>query len=311
MTMDSNGKSGTGGSETPPAAPGPVAPAAPSTSGKGKNPSSTNPSKKKAKPNTDYGMKPVTVKILDGRIFNNGNSSSSYDKNEGRPYIEQKYFFYSNAGKQEITRRHVFDVIPNSFEFSQLGSQWNEVDRSGNYSLVDWAKYNLTKVSFRFLVHGKRTDIRETETGNISTVVNDGLDVSIDDQLENIRSIGGAAHPVRIYNMNTLLTDSFRYPYLTKAGGIQWVINDMSVSATRLTPQGRGIATAEVSITLTEYPIIARDVIALPPISPTTPIIPGKEKGNTPYRSGSWTDASYELPLDEQAQYTSSKAEPE
>ena len=276
-----------------------------------KNPSASPSGKSSSKSPSDNSTpasKPVTVKILDARIMNNGSTASSYNLNERRPYMEQKYFVYGTDTKQEITRRHVFDVIPNSFEFSQLGSQWNEVERSGNYPLVDWAKYNLTKVSFRFLVHGRRTDTVTSSTGEISTVVNDGLDISIDDQLDNLRAIGGAAHPLRIYNMNTFLTDSYRYPYLTKAGSIQWVIGDMSVTATRLTPQGNRVATAEVSITLMEYPVIGRDIVRLPPLAPSKPVIPGKDKPRTPAQYGLFSETLTWQP-DEPLGYTSSKAE--
>jgi len=311
MSMDSNGQSG-------PAVfrkiegwnPGPVAPAA-KAGGK------SNPSSGAKKPVADRGLgnpasKPVTVKILDARIMNNGNSADSYNLNERRPYMEQKYFVFNSEGKQEITRRHVFDVIPNSFEFSQLGSTWNEVERSGNYPLVDWAKYNLTKVSFSFLVHGTRRDTLTTETGSRETVVNDGLDKPVDEQLDNLRSIGGAPHLVRIYNMNTFLTDSYRYPYLQKAGAIQWAIGDMSVTATRLTPYGGKIATAQVSLTLIEYPVVGRDIVALPPLSPTTPIIPGPQIPPPPTQYGTFTENTLTWPAPtEPVGYTSSKSEPE
>lgn len=310
MSADSNGRSGPmtirefegfNPGKTP----------APSSSGN-KNPSANSRSGQPDKPLNTPASKPVTVKILDARIMNNGNNSAAYNPNERRPYMEQKYFVFTPEGKQEITRRHVFDVIPNSFEFSQLSSTWNEVERSGNYPLVDWAKYNLTKVSFKFLVHGTRKDELTTSTGVRTTVVNDGLDKDVDEQLDNLRSIGGAPHLVRIYNMNTFLTDSYRYPYLQKAGAIQWAIGDMSVTATRLTPYGSKIATAEVSLTLVEYPVVGRDIVALPPLSPTKPIIPGTQKTPPPAQYGSFTENTLTWPApDEPVGYTSSKAEPE
>ena len=319
MSKDSNGNTGPGFRQFEEqtdtnAAPKPASAATTSNNGS-KNPSASSSGKSSSSTSTAPAMpasKPVTIKILDAKIMNNGNDFGSYNMNERRPYMEQKYFVYADesgkATKQEITRRHVFDVVPNSFEFSQLSSTWNEVERSGNYPLVDWAKYNLTKVSFRFLVHGTRTDVRDSSSGTISTVVNDGLEISIDEQLDNLRSIGGAAKTIRIYNMNTLLTDSYRYPYLSKAGAIQWVIGDMSVTATRLTPNGSRIATAEVSMTLTEYPVIGRDIVALPPLSPSKPIIPGTKKTPPPPVVG-LQSSTLTWPPDEPLQYSSSKAE--
>jgi hypothetical protein len=175
--------------------------------------------------------------------------------------------------REKIIRTHVFDIIPNSFEFSQLSSVWNEVERSGNYAMVDWSKYNLTKCTFRFLVAGKRTDtVPVGQTATKSTVVNDGMDVSIDEQIEILRAMGGSPYPITLHNLNTLTSTSFRFPYVNNTRNLQWVIADMSITATRLTPNGRKMAAAEVSITLNEYPIIARDIIALPPLTPKNPV---------------------------------------
>jgi hypothetical protein len=196
-------------------------------------------------------------------------------QNTNLPYIQQTITDFNsvNNTRERIIRTHVFDIIPNSFEFTQLASVWNEVERSGNYAMVDWSKYNLTKCSFRFLVSGKRTDIVNANT-NIakSTVVNDGLDVSIDEQIENLRAMGGGPYPVVLHNLNTLTATSFRFPYVNNTRNLQWVIADMSITATRMTPNGRRMAAAEVSITLNEYPIIARDIIALPPLTPDNPV---------------------------------------
>ena len=111
--------------------------------------------------------------------------------------------------------------------------------------------------------------------------------------------------------MNTFLTDSYRYPYLQKAGAIQWAISDMSVTATRLTPRGSAIATAEVAITLVEYPIAGRDIIALPALSPTKPVIPGKKKDQTPGQYGGWVAASFVIAIDDPLEYTSPRSTPE
>lgn len=210
----------------------------------------------------------------DRNIFNGANSYNGY---VDKPYIQQTITVFNRSlnergqeqsTRERIVRRHVFEIIPNTFEFSQLSSTWNEVERSGNYPLVDWAKYNLTKCSFRFLVASRRIDQIEQQR----TLVNDGMDVSIEDEIENIRIMAGSPSPVTFFNFNKLLSTSYRFPYLENTRGIQWVIADLSVTATRLTPNGRGIAAAEVSITLNEYPEIARDIVPLPPLAPDRPV---------------------------------------
>ena len=196
-------------------------------------------------------------------------------QNTNLPYIQQTVTDFNSVTntRERIIRTHVFNIIPNSFEFSQLASVWNEVERSGNYAMVDWSKYNLTKCTFRFLVAGKRTDVIDAGTTTAkSTIVNDGLDVSIDEQIENLRAMGGGPYPVVLHNLNTLTATSFRFPYVNNTRNLQWVIADMSITATRMTPNGRKMAAAEVSITLNEYPIIARDIIALPPLTPDIPV---------------------------------------
>ena len=136
----------------------------------------------------------------------------------------------------------------------------------------DWSKYNLTKCTFRFLIAGKRTDVIDAGTATAkSVIVNDGLDISIDEQIEILRAMGGAPYPVVLHNLNTLTKTSFRFPYVNNTRNLQWVIADMSVTATRMTPNGRKMAAAEVSITLNEYPVIARNIIALPPLVPDNP----------------------------------------
>ena len=200
------------------------------------------------------------------------------------PYMKQfiNHFNAAESSRERIERIHVFEMIPNSFEFSQLSSQWNETARSGNYPLVDWSNYNLTKVSFRFLVVAKKLEVNQfyrvdpvtkikTLEKQTSSIVNDGLLVSIDEQLDNIRAMAGAPAPIKLYNVNTLLSTEYRYPYTNNTRNLQWVINDCSITATRFTDNGNSISAAEVSLTLTEYPIIGRDIIPIPPLTPDTP----------------------------------------
>lgn len=242
-------------------------PSSPSSTGNGRRGSSANPSSPNRTPSSPN-TKTVQVTFLPDKNIYNGRET--YNGFQDKPYIQQiiTEFDSVNQRRQRIIRRHIFDIIPNSFEFSQLSSTWNEVERSGNYAMVDWSKYNLTKCSFRFLVASRRTDTID----GASSIVNDGMDVSVDDELENIRAIAGAPYPVIFNNLNRFITKSYRFPYIDNTRNIQWVIADLSINATRLTPNGRGIAAAEVSITLNEYPVIARDIIPLPPLVPDNPV---------------------------------------
>lgn len=266
---DANGRSGFGASaETPPGSGGNGSSNPSSGSGRGRGTGAGGIVAPPLGTPNSPGLPTVIVTVLpDKNIYNGRDSYSGY---ADKPHIQQIITDYDPIKKQRqrIIRRHIFDIIPNSFEFSQLSSTWNEVERSGNYPMVDWSKYNLTKCSFRFLVAGRRLDTIDRQ----STLVNDGMDVSVDAEIENIRAIAGAPYPVLFNNLNKLISTSYRFPYLENTRGIQWVIADLSITATRLTPNGRGIAAAEVSITLNEYPVIARDIVPLPPLTPDRPV---------------------------------------
>lgn len=225
------------------------------------------------------GKSPITgrtaIKVINKKLQLFTNNPTALDL----PYMKQtiNHFSAKENSRQRIERTHVFEMIPNSFEFSQLSSAWNEVSRSGNYPLVDWSNYQLTKVSFSFLVVAKNLLTNSVYAGtgdnkrlesSTSVIVNDGLLVSIDEQLDNIRAMLGTPAPITLYNMNTLLSTEYRYPYTKNTRNMQWVINDASITATRLTSNGKAISAAEVSITLTEYPNIAREIIPLPPLTP-------------------------------------------
>lgn len=264
---DANGRSGFGATAPQPTPSGSSNPSSPSATGRGKSggkgssASPTAPGKSPTRPAVEVTFLP------DNTIYNGRNTYNGY---QDKPHIQQIITEFDSVKKtrQKIIRRHIFEIIPNSFEFSQLSSTWNEVERSGNYPIVDWSKYNLTKCSFRFLVASRRTDV----INGAQTIVNDGMDVDVELELENIRAIAGAPYPVVFNNLNKLLSTSYRFPYLDNTRAIQWVIADLSINATRLTPNGRKIAAAEVSITLNEYPVIARDIVPLPPLAPDNPI---------------------------------------
>jgi hypothetical protein len=256
-------------------------PKAPKKSSKSNKSSRNNAPQK----NPNNGLSTVTIKKMPEKIYSNGIKFTNTN-----PYIEQRYTIpgpINSEGVSEIrqiVRRHIFDIIPNTFEFSNLSSAWEEVPRNGNFNMVDWSKYNLTKVGFKFLIQGTRTDTFNFEQQKkadgslipipppISTIVNDGMSISIDEQVANIRQIGAAPYPVRLYNLNTLLTDEYRFPYESPGKGILWVIGDMNITASRVTPKAKNIAVAEVNISLIEYPEIGRDIIFLPPLVPTQPV---------------------------------------
>jgi hypothetical protein len=222
--------------------------------------------------------------------FPNNRIGSVLNQTTNRPYFLQRFSYSGKDGLVNVRRKFVLEIVPNSLEFSQLSSTWSEIERSSQYSLVDWSKNNLLKVSFRFLVAANNT----VQNGGRHDTFN-GLELSIDDELENLRNLAATKVPVQLVNFTDYLTNTYRYPFISKSEGIYFIINEMSVSATRFTNKNqnafdrsgsiKNVAAAEVTVTLTEYPkrpdqpIVALPALTLqvniPPAPETTP--PGNE----------------------------------
>jgi hypothetical protein len=228
-----------------------------------------------------------------------------------KPYLLQRYSLSDTAANsfQNVSNIVVMDIIPNSFEFSQLSSVWSEVDRGGTYSITDWNKYNLMKVSFKFVVaarignsvHEDIVDVRKKGNQVTTTSVTvgsssplDGLNGDIDSQLQIIRKMAQAPYPITLVNCSNYLTNNIRFPYKSDGNGIAFIISDMSVSITRFSKGITKASTAEVSVSLTEY--VAPQVgtlVKLPPLKKAT-IKPGKKDPNNPDAQYASLDTLYQ-----------------
>ena len=199
--------------------------------------------------------------------------TSSEQTDETFSDIGQARVLTFNETWEDIDRRFALDIVPGTIEFSQMSAVWSEIEKSADYSLVEFSKNNLLRVSFRFLVAAQNPGPSQTFNG---------LQISIDAQLETLRSMAATDVPVQLINFSDYLTNTYRYPFLSKHSGIFFVIQDMTVSANRfvnddtlpLDRQGslRRVASAEVSVTLTEFPVRPNvPVVQLPPLKLQTP----------------------------------------
>lgn len=209
--------------------------------------------------------------------FTNRSLAPSSGQRQTQPYFLQRYRFKSPQGEWvNVNRKYNLDIIPNSVDFSQLSATWSEIDRAGDYSLVDWSRNNLLKVSFRFLVAANNVT-----TNGIHNTFN-GLQISIDDELQVLRGLAGTKAPVQLVNFSDYLTNTYRFPFIGKKEGIYFIIADMSISATRFVADESGsnrkgsmknIAAAEVTVTLTEYPKQAKiPIVPLPGLIAQEPV---------------------------------------
>ena len=199
-------------------------------------------------------------------------AASNFAVTPDTPYILQTYTLADQVNPNNYTNvRKIFtiDIVPNSFEFSQLASTWNDIDRPGNFALTDWGKYNLLKANFKFVISAK------TPQGPL-----DGMKNSIETQLDLIRKIAQTPHPIRLVNCTPYLSKSFKFPFITTGEEIQFVISDLSVNAIRFTPGGvHETSVAEVTLSLTEYSNPNMGTLAvLPPLKKAS-TKPGKGGG--------------------------------
>lgn len=205
-----------------------------------------------------------------------------------RPSMVQRY--RDEGSNEPQTDEFTFRYVPQGIKYSGLSGQWIEVPRAEDIPFVDWANWQLMKVSFSFIVADDRT-----EAGG--AIVPDGLTTSVDAQLEKLRRMAQRKVPVVLSNFDDMLTFQLRRASAVNRNAspnMEFVITDLSISATRRTTNDisgspttpSAISVAQVDITLTEIPVETVGIVALPPID--TPFIPPptKKKDDDPNSQG-------------------------
>ena len=198
-----------------------------------------------------------------------------------RPQMVQRYTKPAEGDAKAVNLDDVFTFryIPQGIKYSGLGSEWTEIPRAEDIPFVDWARWQLMKVSFSFVIANDRT-----ETGG--RVVPDGLESSVDSQIEQLRRMAQRKNPVMLFNFDDMLSFQLRRGAANRTSpNMEFVINDLSITATRRTTDPTDgtpttpsqIAVAQVEITLTEIPVEVVGIVALPPIQ--SPFIPPSKKG--------------------------------
>jgi hypothetical protein len=198
-----------------------------------------------------------------------------------RPQMVQRYTRPATADVKAANLDDVFTFryIPQGIKYSGLGSEWVEIPRAEDVPFVDWARWQLMKISFSFIIADDRTE----QGGRI---VPDGLESSVDSQIEQLRRMAQRKNPVMLFNFDDMLSFQLRRGVANRTSpNMEFVINDLSITATRRTTDPTDgtpttpsqIAVAQVEITLTEIPVEVVGIVALPPIQ--SPFIPPPKKG--------------------------------
>lgn len=216
----------------------------------------------------DYGEPTISIKTSIGYVKVNPTSSA----NDNRPYMIQKY----KVGEETKTNKFYFTYIPQTISYTPGGSQWNEIPRSTDAPLAEWSEWSLTKVQMTFLIAGKRTENAGTAS---ATKVPDGLDIDIENQLLKLRKMATVPYPVSIFNLDTIFNLQLRQARIKRVAS-EWAITDLTIKSKRRTSGSPSkISVAEISLSLTEYPIERQELYNLPRFK--IPNIPAPKKPGT------------------------------
>ena len=159
--------------------------------------------------------------------------------------------------------RFIFTYRPNNISYSNMGSEWSEIDRVNNTPFVDFRNFKLMKISFEFIVG---------DSNNLFT--------SCDDQIALLRKMAMRPEPVIFLGFDQMFNEQMTYPTVSGGSGVEFAIVDMSINSIQRTrvassggsdqnisPNGN-INRATVSMTLQELPINKQQLYKLPKLAP-------------------------------------------
>jgi hypothetical protein len=153
----------------------------------------------------------------------------------------------SNDANAYRYRRFIFTHPPSEIQYSGLGSDWATLERSGGFPFVDWKGFKLLNVSFSFVIAEPL----------------DGILRDVEDRIQELRSMAQAPYPVRLYNMDMMLTKELRYDVLENARLVQFAIGDLQITG-QIRNASQKITRALASITLQELPPDKTPLIQMP-----------------------------------------------
>lgn len=252
-----------------------------------------------SRPNTFVAPTPAVTRVVVRAPF--GYSRPPDRAPDQRPQIIQNYTDYIrdasySGGYREVNGQDifVFPYVPNNISYSGLGSQWTEIERQGNYPIVEWAKWDLMKVEMEFLLAEERV-----ESGG--TLVPDGIFNSVQGRLNTLRRMSQRRAAVSVFNLDDLFRVQIKRAAQT-GKAMQFVIADLSVNASRrsLNSISKEITAATVKLTLQEIPIEAVTIVRMSPPKMTDPVVPKPASADTensdPLLSDLWTATSTIFP---------------
>jgi len=203
-----------------------------------------------------------------------------------KPELVQVYEAFGKDGaiiSPAKPRSFVFPLTPREVNYTGIGTRWTEIERTGNYPIVDWQGFQLLKISFNFDL------VNREYAGNASRGPATGFGYLHDCEkdIETLRQMAQTPYPVTFLNMDKFMENEVRWPTLTEGRGIEFVIAEFNVTAVQRTPVdgiratgavGNRISRATCSMTLQEIPIENVNIVQMPRIQPCFKILPSGKK---------------------------------
>lgn len=203
----------------------------------------------------------------------------SYDNRQQVMYQVYVGSTGSDGKMNPILTQYKFDFAPNEINYSGFGGEWMSIERSGSFPIIDWKSFKLLQISFSFVIANNNNDFTA-----------DGLELPVTKRIETLQRMAQAPYPVMFYGFDTLLTNQFRYDASGNPRGVQFVIQDLSITSQRRN-KNMEITRAQAQITLQEIPIETTAIIGMPRLrhKPEVPKTPTDDPADPEY--GLFTDS--------------------
>jgi|GEM_PF-3533724 len=178
---------------------------------------------------------------------------------------------------EALINQYVFDIVPLEINYGGFGGEWVSIDRAGSFPYIDWKSFKLLQISFQFEIAVRN-----------GPATADGLDLPVTAQIEKLQRMAQTPYPIMFYGFDTLLTNQFRYDETGTPRGVQFVIQDLSISAIRRNAKME-ITRAKANITFQEIPVERTSLIGMPRL---------KHTNKPPEEPPPFTDPEYGLASD-------------
>ena len=211
----------------------------------------------------------VTRRIKTGLIGGDGSSGEFGRFSVDKPQMLQ-YYKNPDGSTSRFPARFVFDYRPNNVTYSNIGSEWTEIERVNNTPYVDFKNFRLMKINFEFVIG---------DSNNLYT--------SIDNKLKELRKMAMRPEPVTFLGFDAMFQEQIIVPKLTGGSGIVFAIVELQITSAQRTRSGDGSAPptlgdipvgsinrATVNMTIQELPLEGPNLIVMPRPPKDIPQVP-------------------------------------